>query len=262
MSSGDPIAGPLEDSKKIFKKISSIKTSRIWSGDVRAHLKAVGLAWFNSYRKNYSQLDSSDVLSALDSQYNALISSADGVPRKKKTCVQLKIIQRALGDLRKQLLSVATSKISTSDVPPSFSKLAPDPFMQQVLVVRWNECTSCIAANAPVAAIVMMGGLLESLLLTRINRESDKAPVFQARSAPRNKSRQTLPLKEWTLRDYIDVAHELNWISETAHNISEVLRDYRNYIHPIKQVSLGKILTTEDAKVLWEVFKSIAKQLL
>jgi hypothetical protein len=258
----DPVAGPLEDNKKILKIVSSIRTSQIWSQDVRAHLKAVGLAWFNAYRKNYSKLGSLEALSTLDSKYKALVSSADGAPRKKKTYTQLKIIQKALSDLRKQLLDASILTISTPDVVPSFNKLAPDPFMQQVLEARWNECTSCIAANAPVAAIVMMGGLLESLFLARVNRESDKRPIFQARSAPKNKSRQTLPLKEWTLRDYIDVAHELNWISESAHGVSEVLRDYRNYIHPYKQVSLGKILTTEDAKILWEVFKSISKQLL
>jgi len=157
MSSEDPVAGPLEDNKKILKKVCSIGTPQIWSRDVLGHLKAVGLAWFRSYRKDYAKLVPLEVLSTLDSEYKALISSADGAPRTKKTSTQLKMIREALIDLRKKLIDAFVSTTSTPDVVPSFNKLAPDPFMQQVLEARWNECTSCIAANAPVAAIVMMG---------------------------------------------------------------------------------------------------------
>jgi len=260
MDSKDPIAGPLDDIKKILRVVSAIQTQRVCSQDVRAHLKAMGLAWFNSYRQDYSKLGSAETLSKLDSKYNALISSAEGTPSKRKVCDRLKVIKKALIELREQLLTLST--MTTSDVPPSFSALVPDPFMQQVLAARWNECTSCIAADAPIAAIVMMGGLLESFFLARVNRESNKQPIFQAKSAPKDKSHQTIPLKDWVLRNYIDVAHELHWISQSAHDVSEVLREYRNFIHPYKQVSRGIMLNTKDAGVLWEVFKSIARQLL
>src|SRR5207248_10885167 len=71
-----------------------------------------------------------------------------------------------------------------------------------------------------------------------------------------------LPLKDWTLKDYIDVAHELRWITQSARDVGGVLRDYRNYIHPQKELSHGITLVPDDAVVLWEVAKSISKQLL
>jgi hypothetical protein len=119
--------------------------------------------------------------------------------------------------------------------------------MQEILKRRWLECTACIAANAPLAATVMMGGLLEGLLLARINRETNKAPIFTAVAAPRDKQNQTLPLKEWTLQHYIDVAHELTWLSATAKDIGVVLRDYRNYIHPHKELTHAISLQKNDA---------------
>jgi len=44
--------------------------------------------------------------------------------------------------------------------------------------------------------------------------------------------------------------------------VGEVLRDYRNYIHPQKELSNGIVLRTEDASILWEVAKGISHQLL
>jgi hypothetical protein len=108
-----------------------------------------------------------------------------------------------------------------------------------------------------------MGGLLEALLLARVNAEPNKAAVFTAKGAPKEKATgKALPLKEWMLRAYLDVAHELGWISQSAKDVGEVLRDYRNYIHPYKELSHGVVLTTDDAAVLWDVAQSIAKQLV
>ena len=52
------------------------------------------------------------------------------------------------------------------------------------------------------------------------------APAFTATSAPRDKAGKTLQLKDWTLKNYIDVAHELKWITTTAKDIGEVMRDF------------------------------------
>jgi hypothetical protein len=73
---------------------------------------------------------------------------------------------------------------------------------------------------------------------------------------------KTLHLKEWTLQNYIDVAHELGWITQTVRDIGDVLRDYRNYIHPHKQYSEKMSLAPEDAKISWEISKNIARQVL
>jgi hypothetical protein len=109
----------------------------------------------------------------------------------------------------------------------------------------------------------MMGGLLEALLLARVHREKDKSRVFQAAVAPKDKTTgKTLLLQEWTLRHYIDVAHELGWISESAKDLGEVVRDYRNYIHPHKELTHGVSLAKADAELFWEVSKGISRQLL
>lgn len=106
----------------------------------------------------------------------------------------------------------------------------------------------------------MMGGLLEGLLLAPIEGLADKSPVFIAVAAPRDRAGATLALKDWTLANYIDVAHELGWISETHKDVSEVLRGYRNYIHAHEEHRQKKTLLPADAAMLWEITKHLARE--
>jgi hypothetical protein len=135
--------------------------------------------------------------------------------------------------------------------------------MRSILANRWMECTRCVEASAYLAATVMMGGLLEALLVSRANRMSDKRPLFSAGSTPIDaKTKKPLDLKHWTLAPYIDVAHELGWITRSAKDVAIVLRDYRNYVHPEKERSHGVTLSREDAIMFWEVVKTLTRQLL
>jgi hypothetical protein len=108
----------------------------------------------------------------------------------------------------------------------------------------------------------MMGGLLESLLLARINNSPDRSAVLTARGAPRDKAEKTVPLSEWKLVNMVEVAHELRWITKSAKDVGDVLRDFRNYIHPHKEYTDGIAILEEDAVMFWEVTKAVTRQLL
>jgi hypothetical protein len=135
--------------------------------------------------------------------------------------------------------------------------------MRQILENRWKECQKCLSAEAALAATVMMGGLLEALFLAKINSLTDKAPVFKTAKAPKDKaSGNPLQLKDGGLKDYIDVSHELKWITVSAKGVSEVIRDYRNYVHPNKELSHNIDISQDDAKLFWEISKQLARQIL
>jgi len=108
-----------------------------------------------------------------------------------------------------------------------------------------------------------MGGLLEALFLAQVNRLQDKGPVFKAKAAPKDpKTSKTLPLNEWTLNSYIDVGAELNWITKPTKEVGIVLRNYRNFIHPERELSTGITLVPEDARMFWSVFTQLAQQII
>lgn len=134
--------------------------------------------------------------------------------------------------------------------------------MQSILTRRWNECTLCLGCGADLAAVVMMGGLLESLLLARVNQTADKTPIFTAACAPRDSAGKSLKLRDWTLNDYIHLARELKWIGEVAKDVSGVLRDYRNYIHPSKELANQINLTSRDTALMWTIFVTLTDQIL
>ncbi len=152
------------------------------------------------------------------------------------------------------------SKIS--DRPPDFSKLEIDPRMQDILTNRWNECLKCMEANAPLAATVMIGGILEATILARVYHEKDKTRIYKSRFARKEKDGKTSDWDKWGFNDYIGVAHDLGWISQSAKDVGTVLRDYRNYVHPYREFKYKVKLVANDVPLLWEVVKNIVIQIL
>lgn len=255
-----PIDSAAQDVARLKRVLSTIRTARIKATEPRAHLRAVASAWFQSYRPAIQLPD--EQLADADASFRALLEAAGRESATDKTKKTVSALGRQLRDLQTLVVVTAGQSGPVADRPPSFASVS-DPLMRQVLHRRWEECLKCIAADAPLAAAVMIGGLLESLFLARINREPNLKAVFTAASSPKDsKTGNPLQLKDWTLRDYIAVAHELGWVSQSLRDVSQVLRDYRNYIHPQKELSNQLALTLGDATMFWSVFKAIALQLL
>lgn len=229
--------------------------------DERALAKATALAWFDHKKTLLATIGGADT-ARIDDSYKKILVSAEGAGARSRYLSLLKDIRAQLVRLQSECAAMPATAAPTGDAPPSFAPLISDTSMQTILKERWHECTKCIAADVPLAATVMMGGLLEALLLARINRESDKRPIFTAKNSPKDRAGRTKPLPEWMLKDFIDVVHELGWITVSAKDVGVVLRDYRNYIHPQKQLSHGVHLQLDDAKLFWEISKSIARQVI
>ena len=249
-----------------LKKTLRRRTSRqVTSIDEISLVRATSLAWFNNHRSVVLAVVGDEALELIDNQYKLLISASDKASARTTYLSTIKNLRRDVSQLRTLSVSesAVTAPLATSDTPPDFSPIIQDARMKSILEDRWKECSACLRAGAPLSATVMMGGLLEAFLLARINAEPNKDRVFKAKAAPvSHKTKKTLPLSEWTLRHYLDVAHELRWISRSAKDIGAVLRDYRNYIHPHKELSHGITLHEKDAALFWEISKSVSKQLI
>jgi hypothetical protein len=250
--------GPLVvDVDKLRIAVGRVRIAQIQSAEVKGHIKAVATAWFKSYRITASGHD----VAAVDKIFSSLLTDSERSPSTQKIRNQLKQLRRDVVTLQTQMI-VSPATPTTSDVAPTFGFI-PDPVMRDILIRRWNECVACLGARAPIAATVMMGGLLESLFLARVNREPNQSAVFTAKAAPKdNKAGQTQPLNKWGLGNFIAVAHELKWITQSGKDVSEVLQNYRNYIHPQKELSSQASLTPEDAHMLWAIAKAIAIRLI
>lgn len=255
------VGSALADLDRLRKSLASVRAAQLFAIEPRGHVKAVALSWFDNYRAMIVSNSSAD-LAAVDGGYKDLLSASERASSTSKVRRVVKALRANLVSLQTTIVSSPAVRRGANNAAPSFGAI-PDPHMRQVLTRRWLECVACLDAGAPLAATVMMGGLLESLFLARVNREPNKKVVFTAATAPKDASSgNPLSLKDWTLNDYIAVAHELKWITQAAREVSQVVRDYRNYIHPQKELAHQLSLSVPDARMFWEVSKAIAVQLV
>lgn len=262
------VESAITDVSRLQKILAHYKGKQVTSKEAKQIIKATALAWFNNHRRVVQDLLGEDQIADIDGLYRGLIAAASRATLRERYLSSVKQIKKDLGKLQAEHAIALSATHSpppaiTSDVAPRFDPLISDARMQAILNRRWTECCVCANSGAPLAATVMTGGLLEGLLLAKINQLTDRSPVFSASTAPKDRNTgKALELKDWGLKNYIDVAHELGWITKTTKDIGEVLRDYRNYIHPQKELSHNITLEPDDAKMLWEVAKSITHQLL
>jgi hypothetical protein len=251
---------------QLRKALAGKKSVRqVQGNDERALVKATSLAWFNAHRRTIAPVYPTIDLSAVDGCFRQLTEYAERGTSRLQYLTLLQTLREHLIALRSQMLGTApaTDRDPSHFLPPDFSPLIPDNRMQEILGRRWRETRICMAGGADLAATVMMGGLLEGLFLARINTMADKSAAFKSKGSPKDsKSGNPLPLKEWGLKNYIDVAHELKWIRQSAKDVGEVLRDYRNYIHPQKEFSHGLSLDGNDTAMFWPVFSTLAEQII
>ena len=146
--------------------------------DERATAKATAFSWFEHKKSIVATMSGVDT-GRIDAAYQKILVAAERAGVRSKYLALLKEIRTQLIRLQSECAAMPATPTHTGDAPPSFAPLISDAAMQTILKERWHECTKCIAADVPLAATVMMGGLLEALLLAQINRESDKRPSSQ-----------------------------------------------------------------------------------
>ncbi|RBB35987.1 hypothetical protein DPV79_26950 [Burkholderia reimsis] len=81
-----------------------------------------------------------------------------------------------------------------------------EPEVGAVLRARWTEAQRCLDSKAYLAAIVMMGRLLEGRLLAVCLRNPKSANAYVA-APKRPQSVKVKRFLEWSLAEMIDVAH-------------------------------------------------------
>lgn len=90
------------------------------------------------------------------------------------------------------------------------------------------------------SCVIMCGSILEAVLFDQITSSNEmKAKALASAKAPRGKGGvvKDLDNDEWKLHHLISVAVDLNILLESRSNtVDQVLRDYRNFVHPAKEV--------------------------
>lgn len=166
--------------------------------------------------------------------------------KKEKQRNQPKALQSAsYGSILDDLLVGKNEKLNLERAP-EFSRLTSDEKIIAILINRWNECELCVRHNIPLAAIVMVGSFIETLLFVKW----ESSGPFKKSQKPNN------------LNDFLIFAVEQKWINNPTKEIGQVLRQYRNFIHPDKEIANDLGFDQHDAVMFWNLGKGFAHQIL
>jgi hypothetical protein len=261
----EAIDASIDEATTARSRVNKLKSRQVRGVDDVATLKATAQTWFHTHRPIIVAGASHVDLTTVDDNYTDLLDSTAKCSAKSTYLGILKSAKAALIAVRSAALVAPTSAsiASTDDLAPDFSPLAGNQEMRDILTRRWHECAKCVKADAHLAAIVMMGGLLEALFVARANKMTDKSPLTSAANAPKDKvTGKTTNYQDWMLDSYIKVGCELKWITESAKDIADKLKEYRNFVHPAKELRYGVTLAFNDSSIFWQVTKALARQLL
>jgi len=133
-------------------------------------------------------------------------------------------------------------------------KIKLDGLLLSVIQHRLEEAQKCLKANAPLSVIFLAGSILEGILLSVASQDAKK--FNQSKSAPKDKAGKVRQFHEWSLAQFIDVAHETGFLKRDVKQFSHELRDFRNYIHPGYQAASNFQPTKHTAEICLQVLKA------
>ena len=144
--------------------------------------------------------------------------------------------------------------------PPDFLNLKLEPGLGEILADRWNQAQRCLNSEAYLAAIIIMGSMLEGMLLAVLQKFPQEANT--CKTAPLDpRTGKVKYFAEWSLSDMINVAHEANWVDLDVKKFSHSLREFRNLIHPYQQMIVKTFPDKDTCEISWLVVQAAANDL-
>lgn len=118
--------------------------------------------------------------------------------------------------------------------PIDISSLGLEESIIPILNSRIKEINICLNNNAPLSSIFLIGSTLEGILVGFASRYPQK--YGRAKSSPKEQNGKVKKFDKWNLNDFINVSYEIGFLKKDVKEFSHYLRDFRNYIHPYKQL--------------------------
>ena len=128
------------------------------------------------------------------------------------------------------------------------SQLISDRDAVDLLIARAGETVICESHGAYVFAVIGIGSFVEGLLFALLNeRDSD----LRADGYRRPRGGQRVPFERLGLSDLIDISHGKGWVQLDAKDFLHTVRDYRNFVHPRRQLDSGMVPDSDTVMMCW-----------
>lgn len=143
------------------------------------------------------------------------------------------------------------------DLELRLTKLIRDPETVKVLVQRARETRMCESAGAYTLAVIGVGSFVEGLLLAMLTERDEGLRVngfVDRRGRRANAERAGLEI-------LIDTARGKDWIQFDATGFMHKVRDYRNFIHPSKELAEQPQFDRDSVALCWAPVQAVLNDL-
>ncbi len=148
-----------------------------------------------------------------------------------------------------------TAAHHAADAPPDFVHLTRDVTLAGMLESRRWEVMVCMKHRAFLAAIIIMGTILEGVLLSIVHNNPKEANVSPR--APRDQHGRIKHFADWSLADLAEVARDRGWIALDENKYVYLLKEYRRLIHPWEQRARNEVPDEETCRECCREFNAL-----
>lgn len=147
-----------------------------------------------------------------------------------------KAVRRLLGNEANPEVPAEEEFLQREIAEVAVAGLPIDPKIVPIVERRLIEARTALGAGAHLSVVFLCGSLLEAALIGAYWKDPKK--FNQSPSAPKRKGKVP-PIADWKLVELINVAENCGVISPDVKQFSHGMRDFRNYIHPAKELDSG-----------------------
>jgi hypothetical protein len=130
--------------------------------------------------------------------------------------------------------------------------------LRKILARDIIEANKSYSAGAWKSTIVMCGSILESILISELNKRKNKVKIIYNTLYKKILTN----LNDLTLNQMIEIAIRLKFLNQDILSIAHPLRKFRNYIHPLRELDKDSIEPNESlAAISLNLVNMITKEL-
>ena len=105
----------------------------------------------------------------------------------------------------------------------------------------------------------MSGSIIEALLMLKLKEQGiqkyDISPISKGKKA------QNYPVNEMGLNELLYVADQKGILNKNSYHLGHYIRDYRNVVHPAKELRMSEKVSHENVLTMWSILKRLVSDL-
>lgn len=183
----------------------------------------------------------------------------------------LLFLQRALKKIRHTLdgiISIRNFLLQAELIAANQSQELPEqnwdfvkqPELREILRRDYAELNKLLGVKAYKSSLIMCGSILEAVLVD-VLREHEASAMDAYRELYAKKGNYCPPIEQWKLFQLISVSEILGKLDGDSRRQADILRDYRNLIHPTLETRRATMLDEELVFAEVSLLKRILKLL-